>query len=173
VETKSAGCEKMKVSEVKLNPPWKEAFKVLSMMAYGTFVSHNEICAIMGLNYDTPEYRQQIATLREELKAIGKRLQSVHSEGYRILPPKEQVTTIVTKDLRGVMRKHRKVLTNIAAIPTQKLEDTDQRRVEQLTVSASRAFLTVATEYSNAANIIGIEARPQKMLAKAAEKKQE
>jgi hypothetical protein len=159
--------------QTRLNPPWKELFKIASQTwDHGSAHPHAEGATIMGVDYGTQAYFENMNVVKTEMASIGKRLKNIHGWGYKVLLPEEQITEVVTGDFRGVARKSRTMLTNLNNIPVPQLDATSKGVVDRLYVSTSHTFAQIASGYHQAMQIAGID-RKQKMLAKVSEKKQE
>ena len=152
--------------ETTLFPPYKELMKVAEHWEYGSFHSHEEIAAILGIEYGTRDYYSSVNWVSDEMAFIGKRIQCVYDKGYRVLFPAEYPEAAYT-DTKRAGRVLKTGIDKLHHAPTKDMDHGTQKKVENIGVNLARTYVTLVSTATEVKHIAGIE-RGQKMLGKAA-----
>jgi hypothetical protein len=163
-----------KPEQTRLNPPWREAFKVAQHWEYDSYYSRDAIAAIMGIDriHQYLVYVENMEMLRKHMLSIGKRLKNIRGKGYKVLKPVDQLAEVGISDQVKLIRKRRMQGHAALAIPDDGLDDNEKRSKEAIVVDISRNLSRDMAVFKQNALLLKIEPQ-QKMLAKRANKKEE
>jgi hypothetical protein len=149
-----------------LFPPYRELVRIAQQWEYGSFHTHQEIAGILGIDYGTPDYYQNVSWVLEEMRGLGKRLRCEHTKGYRVLKPGEYPEAAYD-DTKRAARVLKNGLDGVHTAPVQKMDQPTQRKMEHIGVHLARTYVSVVNAAAEVKELAGIK-RPQKMLSKGA-----
>lgn len=158
--------EQINTEDTTLLPPWKELFKISSGWEYGSFHEHLEIAIILGVDYGTPKYYEYMTTVADKLSRVGKRIECIHTKGYRVLLP-DEYPKAACDDTDRTSRVLKRGLSKIYDAPTHKMEHDTQKRIDAITTHMGRTYVHLVSAATEVKELAGIQ-RKQKMLAKSA-----
>lgn len=151
---------------IRLDPPYKELVKVASGWDYNSTVEHAAIADILGVEYPSQDYYQNVESANAELIGIGKRLKNVKGVGYFVLNPFEQVQEAVYDAKKGV-RRIKYGINNLHDAPVSQLNDTQKEIHENTLVSLSRVYVSAVSGITQIAVIAGIQKNKHNLLKKS------
>lgn len=154
-----------------LFPVWKELVKAACEWEYGSAHSHEEISQILGIKYGTKEYYDSVSAAKDELAELGHRIMNVRDEGYYKLAVSEYPEAAYN-DTKKSVRTLKTGLNNVMNAPTKAMDDRNKRRTENITVFMGKTYVSLVSSASEIKELAGIK-RPQRMLTKAAGKKED
>ena len=150
--------------EIVLLPLWKELFKVAQDWEYGSVHEHTEIARILGVEYGSRKYYENVNTAFEQLAHSGKRLRCIHSIGYYVLKPSEYPLAAYD-DTRKSGQVLKRGLDNVYNAPTHKMDDPTKQRIENIGTHMARMYVSLVSATNEVKELAGIQ-RKQKMLEK-------
>lgn len=129
---------------VELFPAWKELLRIADTWEYGSFHSHEELSAILGVPVGT-NYYQLIKRVDHDLLLRGKHFENVPKRGYVLINPNEFV-----RSSNGQIKKSTRYARNALIIsqvaPRDKMDAQTRKRTEEHTVGLSRVVSLLASE---------------------------
>lgn len=160
----------MEHKETVLFPPWKELVKTaMQDWVPGSNHSHDEVAAILGVDYPSSKYYQFTDRAFKTTTRNGKRIINVHDVGYYVLLPSEYPEAAY-EDVHRAGKAARVAHEHVVTAPTKNMDDTTKKRMENIGVWTGRAYSSMVSVAHEIKELAGIE-RGQKMLEKGAKGK--
>ena len=117
----------------ELYPPWKELYDIYKEAPYDSFISFNELSDISHVSIYGKGWTWMIERFKKELLQLSNRaLESVRTEGYRIVNPNEH-TRLVYRETRRAERRVRHGVELAVHVDYEQLNDKEKTQMTDLT----------------------------------------
>lgn len=80
---------------------WELLFEAISQLDYGMVIPHENISKILHESYGSQKYNSYVQRAKKELLKIGKDIESVRGQGYRVLEPDQYIDKAVQAHKQG------------------------------------------------------------------------
>ena len=112
---------------IKTKKKWEVLYETIQHLNYGDVISHNEISRVIKEPYNSNKYCSIVNRAKKELLKVGKQIESVRGQGYRILNPDDYIDNGAKKFKQGFNRI-KKGTEMLQYAPVNKMTDEGRSR---------------------------------------------
>jgi hypothetical protein len=130
---------------VLVYPPKKELLKQAQSWEYDSDHSLEEIAEILGTSVGSSSFYNSVRWVDDELIPLGKKLENVRGQGYRVIKPDEHVRMSNTKVNKAKKFVHIGMMISANA-NRKKMDERAKKLTDEHTLSLSRTYSMLETE---------------------------
>ena len=128
---------------VKNKKKWELLFDAISQLDYGIIISHKNISKILHEAYGSQKYNSYVQRAKKELLKVGKDIESVRGQGYRVLEPDQYIDKAVQAHKQG-FDKLKKGNEIIQFAPQKDMSDEGRRVYRDVSDRARILYASMA-----------------------------